>query len=250
MVGPKINHHFLQLPLAVNRAKYPRHLQLAGQELSRAQIVVLEILHHRLAILRIIQRILIRHRVSGLSIRIPIRIRCPRHFTAHRIACLRCGRAGRIRATLHTIVTGRCQVRRQRTAALKLLQQLARLRIFFVKLRRGHTQRFQILKFGFRGRVVNLVRRQLLFDVLVHAHRLHAFDVARPGAKAKPVQNMKYPLIFAEPGRFARGSSHALRAYDCRESCCRDGDDGAYRRNLSKSGFLIEISSTHRSSSS
>ena len=75
MVGPKINHHFLQLPLAVNRAKYPRHLQLAGQELGRAQIVVLEILHHRLAILRIIQRILIRHRVSGLSIRIPIRIR-------------------------------------------------------------------------------------------------------------------------------------------------------------------------------
>ena len=141
VVGPKINHYFLQLPLAVHRAKYPRHLQLASKELRRTQIVLFEVSHHRLAILRIIQWILIRCRISGLRIRIHIRIRCPLHFAADHVACLRCVRVGRVRATLHAIVAGRCQFCRQCTAALKLLQQLARLRIFFVKFRRRHTQR-------------------------------------------------------------------------------------------------------------
>ena len=59
MIGPEINHHFLQLPLAVNGAQDARHLQFARQELRRTEIIFFEIFHHRLAILRIVHRVLI-----------------------------------------------------------------------------------------------------------------------------------------------------------------------------------------------
>ena len=53
MICPKIDHHFLQLPLAVGRAQNAGHLKLAGDELRRTQIVLFEVSVNGAAILGI-----------------------------------------------------------------------------------------------------------------------------------------------------------------------------------------------------
>ncbi len=57
MVGPEINHHFLQLPLAVNRAQNSRRLQLSGHSLRQLQTILPVVFAQCLTIFLVVTRI-------------------------------------------------------------------------------------------------------------------------------------------------------------------------------------------------
>ena len=125
MVSPKVDHYFLQLTLAVNSPQDTRHLQFAREELRRTQIVLFEVLHHSLAILRIVHRVrIVVSRSGGLGSVVTFGHLRSLHLPGllgRRSAGLVRVRSGRgISATLHTIVTRGSEIRRQGATLLKL----------------------------------------------------------------------------------------------------------------------------------
>ena len=233
VISPEINHDFLQLAFAVNCAQDARHLQFARQKLRRPQIVFHEVIAHGLAILRVVHRI--RRDVVGLRVvlRRVIRFRRLRalHLAGHRFNGLRGVRVWRsVRSALHAISLRRSQIRRQVAALLQLLQQLSRLRILLVKLSIRHAQRPEVLQLCFAGRIIDLFWKELLRYVVVDAHRLYAFDIARPRAEAEPVQHVQDALVLAQlscrfTGRCLHAPAHTLRADAGGEGAAEQGDD-------------------------
>ncbi len=159
VVEPEVDHHFLQLSLAVNRAQNSGSLQLGDDPLGTLQPVFAIVFLNHLAIL----------------------------FVVEWIAGWR-----------SLIVFGWLGALWKHATRLELPQELSGLGIFRVQLRRRHVQDGQVFDFIFSDRVRDLLGIELLANVVIQADCLYAFDVTRTRAKAKPVKNVDNALFFGQ----------------------------------------------------
>ncbi len=153
VIGPEIDHHFLQLALAVDRAQKSRGLEFRGYPLRLLQAILQVVLSNSLTIFFIIQRVRgIVRRCRKLFCAVPIF-----RLHAHRIVALRRVRRCHTRATFHAVIARRGKISRQSATSLKLSKQLAWLRKLVVKLGSRHVQTREVPNLALRERIGNLL---------------------------------------------------------------------------------------------